>query len=168
MLFFTADTHFHHEKIIGYCDRPFTSIIDHDQALIDNWNSVVKDSDEVWILGDFSFSDPRFYLEKLKGRKRLIRGNHDYKNWKTMPWELPLVELKHQGRMLILCHYPLMSWRASSHLHTIHLHCHCHGKLTHKGLAMDVGVDVNEYKPVSFDQVIVRMDAKRKEIVEGN
>lgn len=161
MLFFTSDNHFAHRNIIKYCGRPYASISEHDAALVDNWNSVVGDSDEVWILGDFSFADPRFYLDRLKGRKRLIRGNHDYKNWKAMPWEPPIVELRHEGRMLVLCHYPLMSWRASSHRHTYHLHGHCHGKLKHSGLALDVGVDAWGYKPVSFEEVVRVLDAKR-------
>ena len=164
MIFFTADCHFHHANIIRYCDRPFASVEEQDRNLEDNWNATVGKDDEIWVLGDFSFCDPVPILARLNGRKHLIRGNHDYKNNRSIKWEQPMVELKHGGRTLVLCHYPMVSWRASGHLQTIHLHGHSHGKYTHSKLAMDVGVDVNGFRPVSFDEVVRRMDAKRDEL----
>lgn len=53
--FFIADTYFNHSKIIKYCNRPFISSEEQTNKLIENWNSVVKDNDTVFVLGDFSF-----------------------------------------------------------------------------------------------------------------
>lgn len=52
--YFIADLHFGHKNCLSYDARPFTTIEEHDQALINNWNSVVCIDDDVWILGDIS------------------------------------------------------------------------------------------------------------------
>lgn len=52
----------------------------HDEMLISNWNSTVKDDDVVWFLGDFAFKDTKIAQtigRRLKGHKRMIMGNHD-------------------------------------------------------------------------------------------
>ena len=53
--FFTSDTHFGHENIIKYCGRPFKDVEKMNERLIKNWNEVVKDTDTIFHLGDFSF-----------------------------------------------------------------------------------------------------------------
>lgn len=78
--FFTSDTHFGHKKILEYEKdaRPFSSVEEMNETLISNWNSVVHDSDIVWHLGDFCFGKSNMEIAKrLKGKKRLILGNHD-------------------------------------------------------------------------------------------
>lgn len=82
--FLTSDLHFGHRNIIHIGKgRPFTTIEEHDKALIDNWNSVVTPGDLVYILGDFSIEtnvdEIRKPLSKLNGQKILILGNHDRK-----------------------------------------------------------------------------------------
>ena len=54
MIFFTSDTHFNHKAIISYCSRPFESVEEMNDRLIDNWNQVVKPNDTVYHLGDFA------------------------------------------------------------------------------------------------------------------
>lgn len=97
--FFIADTHFNHSDIIKYCDRPFISLEDQTNKLIGNWNSVVKDEDTVFVLGDFFFfHNPKEWdlesvgtliseinkciriLSQLKCHKHLIKGNHDVRS----------------------------------------------------------------------------------------
>lgn len=73
-----SDTHFGHENIIQYCRRPFANAEIMDENLVENWNSVVKENDIVYHLGDVYFGvNGRDALPKLKGRKRLVLGNHD-------------------------------------------------------------------------------------------
>lgn len=55
MVYFTADTHFGHENIIKFCDRPFASVEEMDETLIANWNGRVRANDTVFILGDMFF-----------------------------------------------------------------------------------------------------------------
>lgn len=79
-LFFISDTHFGHRKIIQFEHeaRPFDTIEEHDEQLIQNWNSVVRDRDTVWHLGDVLFGTRSFELiHRLKGHKKLVMGNHD-------------------------------------------------------------------------------------------
>lgn len=81
-VFFTSDTHFNHKNILKLGKgRPFETIEEHNQALIDNWNSVINPCDLVFHLGDVAFSyDPKEVaelLKKLKGNKNIIQGNHD-------------------------------------------------------------------------------------------
>ncbi len=78
---FTADPHFGHRKIIEYCDRPFGDVDEMNEALVANWNAVVGDSDEVWVLGDVALGVPAdmlaAHVERLRGVKILVPGNHD-------------------------------------------------------------------------------------------
>lgn len=82
MIYFIADQHFGHSKIIEYEKRPFISVYEMDKYMIKMWNSVVKKNDTVFILGDYSFhgfEGTKSITSKLKGKKILIRGNHDKK-----------------------------------------------------------------------------------------
>lgn len=78
-----SDTHFNHENIIKYCDRPFENAKQMNDYLVEMWNSVVKPVDKVYHLGDvymgpgFSREETVLTLRKLNGHKRLILGNHD-------------------------------------------------------------------------------------------
>lgn len=78
---FISDTHFYHEKIIGYCDRPFATIDEMNSTLIKNWNNTIKQSDIVWHLGDFALYRTKEQVQQLvsqlHGEIRLIKGNHD-------------------------------------------------------------------------------------------
>ena len=80
--FIISDTHFGHEKIIQYCNRPFSSVEKMDKALIQNWNETVSNKDTVLHLGDVGLGNKEYIKEiigKLNGKKILILGNHD--NW---------------------------------------------------------------------------------------
>ena len=83
--FFIADTHFGHDAIISYENRPFKSVDEMTNTLIDNWNNVVCDEDIVFLLGDFSEYEKEMNIsicQKLNGRKILVMGNHDTENEK--------------------------------------------------------------------------------------
>lgn len=80
MKYFTSDLHFGHKNIIKYEDRPFSSVEEMDEFLIYKWNSKVGKNDEVYILGDFGFvsgTRANELLDRLNGKKFLIKGNHD-------------------------------------------------------------------------------------------
>ena len=82
-MFFTSDTHFNHTNIIQYCQRPFKSTDEMNEAMIDNWNSIVGEDDTVFHLGDFCLGGAAEWnkiLNRLNGRIYLILGNHDLKN----------------------------------------------------------------------------------------
>ena len=75
-----SDTHFGHENIIKYCNRPFSSVEEMDARMIKLWNNVVKKNDIVYHLGDFGVGNKEYIskiVSKLNGRIFLILGNHD-------------------------------------------------------------------------------------------
>lgn len=187
MIYFTSDTHFGHNNIIRYCNRPFEAIqpgIDFisavevmDRALIRNWNSVVKDADTVYFLGDLSFYDPEKTIKivkQLKGKKYWIVGNHDKKVLKNPELvslfesvkDMDMIHVQdptmNKGRQrIVLCHYPLMSWESSTQ-GSWSLHGHCHGTLKEDNdtLRADIGVDCWDYAPVSYERIKKKMQIK--------
>lgn len=81
-LFVISDTHFGHENIIKYCNRPFRSVEEMDAAMIKNWNETVSNNDTALHLGDVGLGKREKIadiISKLNGKKILIMGNHD--NW---------------------------------------------------------------------------------------
>lgn len=82
-IFAISDTHWSHVNFLKFTDaegnriRPFDSIEEIDEMMVENWNKTVGESDIVYHLGDVYFGHGYKYLERLKGRKRLILGNHD-------------------------------------------------------------------------------------------
>ena len=83
MVFFTADMHFDHRAIINMKNRPFESVEEMDRILLQNFNSVVRQNDTVYILGDIchhmKIEDADNLIRKMNGKKYLIVGNHDKK-----------------------------------------------------------------------------------------
>lgn len=171
MIYYTADLHLGHENIINMCSRPFSSIDEMNAGLIDNWNSVVSDEDTVYILGDLIFRSSisgKPYLRKMKGKKHLILGNHDHKWIKNITLDEYFesvnyyLEIKDDDNRISLCHYPMLSWGGASkgsYLVFGHIHNSKDGlafetlmKMDH---ALNAGVEVNCYKPVTLSELII-------------
>ena len=80
-IYVISDTHFGHKRIIEFesVARPFATIEEHDQALVERWNATVRPKDTVWHLGDVFFGkDGHQILARLNGLKKLVLGNHDH------------------------------------------------------------------------------------------
>lgn len=180
-LWFTSDSHWGHSRIIQYSNRPFDSVEQMDQALIDNWNAVVGQNDIVWHLGDFAFcryDKIKWILGKLNGRKNLVLGNHDKEivnNWDEI-LRLKLFEsiqdykvLRVDGQKIIMLHYGLRVWE-SSHHGSIMLYGHSHGSLPSYGRSVDVGVDCKEitaeYRPVELSEIMEFMKDRKPSFVD--
>lgn len=163
MMWFTSDTHFGHTKVIQYCSRPYATVDDMDDALIANWNGLVGLRDVVWHLGDFCFrTDPKRYRDRLNGRIHLLWGNHDRDRKALTPLFDSVGDvhyLRYQGRKVFLSHYAHRTWPSSNH-GSLHLFGHSHGDLASYGRSMDVGVDAQNYAPISIDAVIARLEAE--------
>ena len=117
MNYFIADTHFGHKNCMAFDNRPFKSIEEHDQKLIENWNRVVGIDDDVYWLGDISWHRSLKTLEilnQLNGVIHLIRGNHDNKILKNRDVQSRFIEIVDYKELtlsdvkgLVLCHYPI-------------------------------------------------------------
>lgn len=159
MIFFTADTHFGDRRVLNIDRRPFLDLATHDAALIENWNSVVGNDDEVWHLGDFMSSrggDCDQALAKLHGRKHLIIGNNDPESVTTASeWTSAqhYVEIEVNGQLLVLCHYPFRTWNGMSSK-SLNLHGHSHGRLKPLPRQHDVGVDAQGFHPRLLSELL--------------
>lgn len=165
-IWFTADLHLGHDDIIGYCNRPFASIEEHDEALIKNWNDCVENRDRVYIIGDFAFKNHNEYLTRLNGRKYFIIGSHDTMNVETKKNFITVSELKtvrYRNRFFELCHYPLRNWERCWE-GSVMLFGHCHNRVSTYNLSFDVGVDANNYKPFSVVEIMTKVKDRESDM----
>lgn len=94
---FTSDTHFGHKRVLEHSGRPFASLEEMDQKLIENWNSVVQPGDDVFHLGDFAWRNAQHYRDRLQGNIHKIKGNHHSaakKIEKDFIWYRDVMEVK--------------------------------------------------------------------------
>ena len=169
MIWFTADQHFCHENIIKLSNRPWKDTETMNEALIALWNGCVAEEDEVYVLGDFMHKGTgqraNEILFRLNGKKYLIRGNHEnYLNAsdfkvEAFEWIKDYHVLSYKNAQFILFHFPILEW-AHYFRKSIHCYGHIHNNdirnekghiATMRDRAFNVGVDVNNYCPVSAE-----------------
>lgn len=154
MKIFTSDLHFGHKRIVEFTNRSKECLSqeNHDRWLIDLWHTEVSAGDIVYHLGDFSFftkyDDLANTVNKLKGEKIFIKGNHDRRehfdqlvkdNLISAWYDYKEIKITHHD--VVLFHFPIASWHKQSH-GSWHLHGHCHGNFKEsKGKMLDVGID---------------------------
>lgn len=149
MTYFIADTHFNHENIIKYCNRPFKNSLEMNEYIINKWNSVVKENDIVYHLGDVGFGtteELKILVGRLNGTKILLRGNHDLKRgvngWKEVGFS-EVYKNKIELGNLILTHSPVELTEVGK----INVFGHIHDK------PLDEKYDKNNHICVSCDVV---------------
>lgn len=168
-----SDTHFNHKNILNFTDkngksiRPFSSVKDMNQTMIDNWNSVVKPGDIVYHLGDVLFGmDKENWLNenmpRLNGKKRLVFGNHDNPAFfvgkghfsKTMLWR------QWTDYNILMTHVPVHpstleeKHRWENDHPILNVHGHIHQNKSPKGPYFNACVEVNGYKPINIEDLI--------------
>lgn len=169
-VWFTSDTHYGHKSIIEYAKRPYADADEMDEAMIANWNAIVKPGDRVYHLGDFALCSAERatkIAKRLLGQKFLVFGNHDKRLRKDAnflsqwSWTRDLTQVEVDDQKIVLCHYAMRVW-AGSHKGTWQLYGHSHGSLKEDPHArsIDVGVDCWSYTPVAFENVRARMSYK--------
>lgn len=174
-VFFTADQHFGHEKIIEHTVRQYSDVNEMNEAMVLAWNNVVKPKDLVYHLGDFIWGNPdeaMYWIGQLNGNIYSMMGNHDMRWWKqvetlyptrtgVLSYQRDIVHLSKKGRKtrqtITMCHYPLMSWPGRLK-GSWHLYGHVHGAFARTSKTMDVGVDTKLMdgkppEPYSFDEI---------------
>ena len=167
MFYYIADAHFGHGNILSMCGRPSASVEDMDEAMIVSWNERVKGNDTVFILGDLFFrcTDPEAILCRLKGRKRLIVGNHDASWMSKVDLQRYFVsvdnflEITDGMRAITLCHYPLLTWKHKLRSYMVHGHIHNDTTsdffplIANRERVLNAGVDINGFRPVTFEEM---------------
>lgn len=169
-----SDQHYFHENIIRFCGRPFANAEIMNECLIKNHNSVVNDGDYVYCLGDvFLGGNDKQRAEvlwALKGRLRLIVGNHDEALLKspslTKRFEKIMYWKGFKDLGITFTHVPhdLSRLRDGN----INGHGHIHNNLEDDYHYLNYCVEHRNYTPTHFDQVKLEIDAIRKQEAKEN
>lgn len=172
-IYYTSDTHFLHENILGFCNRPFKNIEEHDKELIRRWNEKVPEDGIVFHLGDVGMGNGgrlTDILYQLHGYIYLVIGNHDWReNVAKQSWRFvgmaQQVNMSVGGQQIILNHYPLLCFAGSYRKKPVwQLYGHVHSSPYSSGVdaqrlvyalpsQYDVGVDNNDFTPLSHKEV---------------
>lgn len=170
-VFFTSDTHFYHSNIINFCGRPFKNVEVMNETLIANWNSVVGPDDIIFHLGDFCLGGSAEWtniLNRLNGKIYLIVGNHDIKNLRQGYYSrfehiAMQMHIEVGKQKIYLNHCPFLcyggayrdTWQLFGHVHTSKQNTGIDAPRLHMlfPTQYDVGVDNNNFTPVSFEEV---------------
>lgn len=153
-VFITSDHHFYHRNIIKYCNRPYSTVFEMNEDMIDRWNKVVSKNDKVYHLGDLALAGEKDeYFKKVKklrhrlnGEIFLLVGNHD--SGKYRPNLLRKTGFKVLDKKyiviknLILSHRPLENVKDGF----VNVHGHIHEKQTY-GNRINASVDVTDFEP---------------------
>ena len=141
MEFVVSDMHFYHENIIGFDGRPFNTVNEMNQTLIDNWNAVVHTEDTVYILGDMFFranvEEVENVLSRLNGKKIYIFGNHEkllrsdkrvLNTYFESSHEVLNIKHRYNGRdyQVYMSHYPVPMYDGHFREKAVHLYGHVH------------------------------------------
>lgn len=159
-----SDTHFCHKNIIDYCGRPFSSAREMDEALIENWNSVVKPGDKIYHLGDvYMGRNESGFQHRLNGKKRLVLGNHDNGKDQNLQKMFEKIDV---WRMfpefgLLLTHVPVhesslfrgASGNEKSPKKLLNIHGHIHEKSSPSEDYRCVCVEQINYTPINIEEL---------------
>ena len=152
-VFFIADTHFGSEKIFRYENRPFDSVSEMDESIVDNWNNTVSENDIVWFLWDFG-SDS--FFPKLNWKKYLVKWNHEWEDndyyrrlWFIEVYDMPVL----LDNFWILSHEPLY---VNANMPYANIFAHVHLDPKYKTVSVQsfcVSCDRIWFKPISFAEI---------------
>lgn len=169
MIYYIADTHFGHENVIKFCNRPFSGVEEMNEVMIQRWNKRVHGNDTVYILGDMFLrcEEAESILKRLKGRKRLVVGNHDGSWMSKVPVKEyfesvdTMLETSVANYGATMCHYPMLSWKHQLRTYMIHGHIHNDTGadfwplIRNRDRVLNAGVDINGFEPVTIEELIM-------------
>jgi calcineurin-like phosphoesterase family protein len=155
--FVISDLHLGHRNIIRYCRRPFSSVLEMDAVLLDNWNFTVRPDDEVFYLGDLRYGQgapsATHFLERLHGRVTCIIGNHD----DPLTGALPSVNITHDRLSFLCIHDPEL---VPEDYQGCVIHGHVHNNdpeqypfINAETKTINVSAELVDYTPVSLDEI---------------
>lgn len=170
MIYFTSDWHIGHNQKFIWESRGFSSIEEHDEAILLRCNEIVKPDDELWILGDLVMGTDESEWDKVFcnlncSNIHYIEGNHE--SDKKMDRYDYIYKLHYEGlaqiikvskrRKFYLSHYPTLvdnyinpydvpMWNISGHTHSSEVS-------SSYPCVYNVAVDAHNCYPVSLEQI---------------
>lgn len=174
--FFVADTHFGHRRVITFTNddgslmRPFESIEEHDEILVERWNSVVRPEDKVYHLGDVVMNRSSLpIIKRLNGHKILVKGNHDI--FKASEYlDVGFEDI--QGAIVfksgyLLSHIPVHETELNRWRVNVHGHLHNNRRLDHDPRYVCVSMErLPEWTPVSWDWIVSEVEQRNINVQE--
>jgi calcineurin-like phosphoesterase family protein len=181
-----GDLHLGHKNIVKFTGkdgeriRPFSSIEEHDETLIENNNKVVRPEDRVYLAGDIAINRKAIPLiKKMNGRKKLIKGNHDIfklKDYLDAGIEDIVSYRVYPEHDLLVSHIPVHTNQLERRFR-FNLHGHLHSNLVRSNSLMsqilgrfgvfrpdlryiNICPEQTEWKPVDFDWVLAEMEKR--------
>lgn len=157
MIYVISDTHFGHKNILKFEQfyRPFSSIEEHNEELVNRWNSVVTPKDTVWHLGDVAFGRANLhkYMPMLNGTKKLVLGNHD--NYRIQEYLLHFKEVVGciDRYKVIFTHFPVHAQQLEARYVT-NVHGHLHSKKLNDSRYVNVSCENINLTPISLDLIL--------------
>ena len=164
-IWFTSDQHYSHglgrpHGIIELANRPFSSVEEMNEAMVENFNARVGRQDLTYHLGDFCWNqqDGQKILRRLNGHHVLIVGNHDKSSKALNGWmEIVMAkEIKIDERPIYLHHYGCRVWNRCFR-DAYHFYGHSHNRLPGNSQSCDVGVDAWNFRPVNLEEIEARL-----------
>ena len=165
-----SDSHFYHDRIIEYCNRPYANAVEMNEDMIAKWNAVVGKDDIVWHLGDFCFGCKEHIKEivsRLNGRINLVLGNHDrhkmsfyYESGFHRVYDHPVVI----SNFFILSHEPLQ-WVKDGDVY-INVYGHVHDQEMYRDFTSNsfcACVERIDYAPIKWTNMLEKMKSARKD-----
>lgn len=157
-----SDTHFGHKNMINFVDsnnnriRPFESVEEVDQLMINNWNSLIKQGDRVYHLGDVCIQRKDLeILKSLNGRKCLIKGNHDiFKLKDYIPYFDDVRAYKVFPEQGIICSHVPIHPAQLKHRFKFNVHGHLHTNKIEDPQYINICVENTDYRPISFEDIV--------------
>lgn len=153
-IFFISDTHFGHANMLNFTNydgtrmRPFNSIEELDELMIENWNKLVKPTDKVYHLGDVCYKcgNRDEIMRRLNGDKVLIKGNHDKDQLRWYEkYFRDIRGTEHIDGNYLLGHFPIHP--DSKGRFVRQLHGHIHAQTVMRPSIIDVKGRILEYEP---------------------
>jgi calcineurin-like phosphoesterase family protein len=178
-----SDTHFGHENFLkfmhkGHKVRDFADAKQMDEFMIEQWNSVVMPGDKVYHLGDVYFGseeNAQYCLSALRGKKRLILGNHDMGKSKVLHQHFEKINMWRvwKNERILFSHVPchpsnltigisedkFPNWEDRPKAFFMNVHGHIHSNPSPEGPYFNACVEWHNYKPIHMD---VLVDAAKK------
>ena len=161
-IFFISDTHFTHVNALTFFNsdgsrmRPFESVEECDELMIENWNNMIGKNDKVYHLGDVGFNQKALaeILPRLNGVKVLVKGNHD--KFKPQFYLEYFKDIRgcHNLDNYLLSHFPVHPDSKARFIKNIH--GHVHNNTLSDEWYVNASVEVNNYAPIPYEEILQR------------
>lgn len=162
---FCSDHHLGHANIIKFLNkdgqriRPFDSVQEHDETIIERHNSLVRPEDRVYFMGDVSMKRKDIELvRRMNGRKKLIKGNHDiFKLKDYVPYFEDILSYRvYPEHGIIFSHIPVHKQQLL-HRFKFNGHGHLHQNLIEDDQYINLCLEHTNFYPVDMEEILERI-----------